>query len=277
MKRLLVFLLLLQIFLVYSQNDRFIYEVHYKKDSTNVETVKENYNLDVNPEGITYYNRIYYINDSIYNSTKHYGFKGYRLTSFLSHKNKNSFYENYEYIGDVNFYKIDEPVNMQWKILDSTKSINELKLQKAETNFGGRKWVAWFAQEIPISYGPYKFNGLPGLIVELYDTKKNYIFKLIKNEKIPKNYESFTLSGIKAKAIITNYKKLNNLKLELYQSPFKYVFNGGLSIPEGKKLQLEDGTILTKEQLKPAEKNEKIKIKSFNNPLELDKAIIYPN
>ena len=69
--------------------------------------------------------------------------------------------------------------------------------------------------------------------------------------------------------------ELNNLKLELYQNPFKYVLNGKLSIPEGKKLQLEDGTVLTKEQLKPAEKNERIKIKSFNNPIELDKVVRY--
>jgi hypothetical protein len=40
---------------------------------------------------------------------------------------------------------------------------------------------------------------------------------------------------------------------------------------------LEDGTILTKEQLKPAEKREQIKIKSLNNPIELDKAVIYSN
>jgi len=52
--------------------------------------------------------------------------------------------------------------------------------------------------------------------------------------------------------------------------------NGRLVLPEGKKLQLEDGTILTKEQLKPAEANERKKIKSFNNPIELDKAVKYP-
>ncbi|GEN75432.1 GLPGLI family protein [Chryseobacterium hagamense] len=275
MKELITFLLLLQTFLLFSQNNRFIYEVDYKKDSTSNEITKENYNLDITQNDINYYNRLYYINDSLYTNIKQYGFEGFKLTSFLLKKIKNPFYENYEYIGDVNFYKIEEPVSFEWEITDSTKSINELKVQKAETNFGGRKWIAWFTAEIPFSYGPYKFNGLPGLIIELYDSQKNYFFKLIKNEKIPKDYESLTLDGFKSKSIKTNYQKLNKLKLELYQNPFKYVLNGKLTIPDGKKLQLEDGTILTKEQLKPAEKKERIKIKSLNNPIELNKAIKY--
>lgn len=277
MKKLVALILFLYTFLSYSQNYRFTYEVAHKKDSTSNEITKENYNLDITPNDITYYNRLYYINDSVFNNVKKYGFEGFKLTSFLVKKNQNAFYENYEYIGDVHFYKIEESANFEWKITDSAKIINELKVQKAETTFGGRKWIAWFTEEIPLSYGPYKFNGLPGLIIQIYDDKKNYVFKLIKSEKISTDYESYTLEGFKSRAIKTNYKKLISLKLELYQNPFKYVLNGKLSIPEGKKLQLEDGTILTKEQLKPAEKNERIKIKSFNNPIELNMVIKYPN
>ncbi|MGC5745472.1 GLPGLI family protein [Chryseobacterium sp. NFX27] len=276
MKQFATLILCLHTFLLYSQNDRFIYEIKFKKDSTTYEITKENYNLDITQDDINYYNRLYYINDSIFANVKKYGFEGFKLTSFLSKEVKKPFYECYEYIGDVNFYKIDDSETFNWKISDSIKTINELKVQRAETNFGGRKWIAWFTQEIPLSYGPYKFNGLPGLIIEIYDTQKDYIFKLIKSEKIPQDYQSYTLDGFKSRAIKTNYKKLNNLKLELYQSPFKYILNGKLSIPEGKKLQLEDGTILTKEQLKPAEKSERMKIRSFNNPIELDKAAIYP-
>jgi GLPGLI family protein len=279
MKKTIALFLLMYTCLVYSQNDRFVYEVDYKKDSTSQEITKENYNLDIIQEGITYYNRLYYINDSLYAKTQVYGFEKFRLTSFLSKKQKNAFYESYEYIGDVNFYKIEEPVNLDWKITDSTKIIGDLKMQQAETNFGGRKWIAWFAKEIPLSYGPYKFHGLPGLIIEIFDTKKDYIFKLIKSEKIPKDYQSYTLKDRESNAIKTDYKKLNSLKLELYQNPFKYVLDGSgmsLAIAAGKKLMLEDGTILTKEQLKPAEKNERKKIRSFNNPIELDKAVIYP-
>ncbi|CAH0287778.1 GLPGLI family protein [Chryseobacterium sp. Bi04] len=277
MKKIVALVLFVNQCWLHAQNDRFIYAVDYKKDSTSQDMTRENYILDITKEDLTYYSRIDYINDSVFASTGKDGFKGFKLTSFFTKKLNNPLYENYEYIGDVNFYKIEEAVTLDWKITDHTKRINELKVQQAETNFGGRKWIAWFTPEIPLSYGPYKFNGLPGLIIEIYDTRKNYFFQLIKSEKIADNYQSHTLKTRKTNAIKTNYKKLDHLKLELYKDPFKYVFNGKLSIPEGKKLQLDDGTILSKEELKPAEKREREKIRSFNNPIELDKAVKYPN
>ncbi|MCQ9641900.1 GLPGLI family protein [Chryseobacterium sp. WG14] len=277
MKKIVALVLFVNQCWLHAQNDRFIYAVDYKKDSTSQDMTRENYILDITKEDLTYYNRIDYINDSVFASTGKDGFKGFKLTSFFTKKLNNPLYENYEYIGDVNFYKIEEAVTLDWKITDHTKRINELKVQQAETNFGGRKWIAWFTPEIPLSYGPYKFNGLPGLIIEIYDTRKNYFFQLIKSEKIADNYQSHTLKTRKTNAIKTNYKKLDHLKLELYKDPFKYVFNGKLSIPEGKKLLLDDGTILGKEELKPAEKREREKIRSFNNPVELDKAVKYPN
>ncbi|OCA68084.1 hypothetical protein BBI01_19775 [Chryseobacterium artocarpi] len=273
--KILVFLLLGTLS-CFSQNNRFIYEVKCKKDSTSKNITKENYYLDITKEDIAYYNRIYYINDSVFTASNQYGGKGYRLTSFLIKKTHDDIYQNYEYIGDVNFYRISEESKQQWIITDSIKIKDKFTLQKATTAFGGRNWIAWFTKDIPFAYGPYKFNGLPGLIMELYDTKNNYYFNIIKSEKIPINYKRISLENAISNSVFIDQKKLNKLKMELYESPFKYVLNGKLSIPEGKKLQLDDGTILTKEELKPAEKNERKKIKSFNNPIELDKAVKYP-
>ncbi|WP_185286519.1 GLPGLI family protein [Chryseobacterium indologenes] len=262
--------------MMFAQNNRFIYEVKYKKDSTSKDITRENYYLDITKEDIAYYNRLNYINDSIFNATGHYGFKGNRLTSFLIKKKGNNVFQNYEYIGDVNFYKISDEANQQWSISDSIKVLDNLKLQKATTQFGGRNWIAWFTKDIPMAYGPYKFNGLPGLIMELYDTKKNYYFKVIKSEKIADDYQRNSLNNYILRAISVTQKDLNKLRLDLYSNPFKYIFNGNLTMREGQKLQLDDGTILTKEQLKPAETNERKRLKAFNNPIELDKAVKYP-
>ncbi len=57
--------------------------------------------------------------------------------------------------------------------------------QKATTRYEGRDYVAWFAPKIPISDGPYKFSGLPGLIVEIADTKEYYRFELTGLSKVP--------------------------------------------------------------------------------------------
>ncbi|MEG1650143.1 MAG: GLPGLI family protein, partial [Rikenellaceae bacterium] len=48
----------------------------------------------------------------------------------------------------------------------------------------GREYEAWFTTEIPISEGPWKFYGLPGLIAKLHDKQKHYSFELIGFQKI---------------------------------------------------------------------------------------------
>lgn len=65
-----------------------------------------------------------------------------------------------------------------WTINGDTATINGYFSQKATCEFGGRKWQAWFTTEIPYSDGPYKFCGLPGLIIKISDTKGHYCFTL---------------------------------------------------------------------------------------------------
>jgi GLPGLI family protein len=79
-----------------------------------------------------------------------------------------------------------EPVPKQnWKITNETKEIAGYKCQKATCTFRGRHYIAWFTREIPVKEGPWKFNGLPGLIVKIYDTHEHYDFELysVKKEK----------------------------------------------------------------------------------------------
>ncbi len=80
-------------------------------------------------------------------------------------------------------YKYDENINFKWKISKDTLTIDTYKCNKATTNFAGRNYIAWFSREIPISNGPYKFTGLPGLIIKIYDVKKQHIFELISFKK----------------------------------------------------------------------------------------------
>lgn len=83
---------------------------------------------------------------------------------------------------DVYQYEEDRPID--WKISTETMKIGDYKVQKAETDFGGRKWTAWFTTDLPYQDGPYKFGGLPGLIVKIEDAQGEYSFDLMKNYKI---------------------------------------------------------------------------------------------
>lgn len=74
-------------------------------------------------------------------------------------------------------YEVPYPA-LDWELLGNTKVILGYKVEEAKVEYGGRKWTAWYAPEIPISDGPYIFNALPGLIMELYDSQDDYHFTL---------------------------------------------------------------------------------------------------
>jgi len=72
---------------------------------------------------------------------------------------------------------------MDWRLLSDTMTIGDALCYKAELNFGGRKWYAWYDAEVPISDGPYKFNGLPGLIYEIGDANNTWKYSLVDFKK----------------------------------------------------------------------------------------------
>lgn len=54
---------------------------------------------------------------------------------------------------------------------------------KATTKFAGREYIAWYSLDIPIPYGPYKFYGLPGLIVKLEEVSGMYVWEMCSLKK----------------------------------------------------------------------------------------------
>ena len=78
----------------------------------------------------------------------------------------------------------DELNTQQWEIRDSTKTILNYSCQMAVCNFRGREWTAWFTTDIPVSDGPWKLSGLPGLIMEAYDKGNQYVFTIVGLQKV---------------------------------------------------------------------------------------------
>jgi len=73
------------------------------------------------------------------------------------------------------FLKTEEPMSdMAWEIQSDTATLFGYLCQKATLKYRGREWTAWFALDLPISDGPYKFGGLPGLIVRMNDSRNHW-------------------------------------------------------------------------------------------------------
>jgi GLPGLI family protein len=92
--------------------------------------------------------------------------------NFPDHKNtihNRIAYDNYTYEEDI--------VTPKWKIENEKVTVLGYSCIKAATTFCGRNYMAWFTPDIPINDGPWKFTGLPGLILRVYDDKGQVTFE----------------------------------------------------------------------------------------------------
>ena len=101
------------------------------------------------------------------------------------------------YSRDLGFdYVKDTTIDIRWELTNESKKIGAYTVQKATATFRGRNYTAWFTTQIPLPYGPWKLSGLPGLILEAYDTHKE-IYWYFKNIEYPSKHE-YLLKKIKA-------------------------------------------------------------------------------
>lgn len=78
----------------------------------------------------------------------------------------------------------DSVPSLEWNFSDEeTDSIIGYDCRKATVEFAGRSYTAWFTPEIPLPFGPYKFGGLPGLILKLEDAERQYIWEAVGFER----------------------------------------------------------------------------------------------
>ena len=80
-------------------------------------------------------------------------------------------------------YHYTEPwPSMQWTLESEKQTICGYQCQRATCHWRGRDYEAWFTSAIPLKSGPWKFGGLPGLIMKIYDTKHLYTWEAVSVE-----------------------------------------------------------------------------------------------
>lgn len=139
------------------------------------------------------------------------------LGSFPRTRSSTFVYKNYpsgkmtvtDVISNDSFIYQDTLNAQDWQIIDSTKTILDYQCQKAVCDFRGREWTAWFSPEIPVSNGPWKLGGLPGLILEVYDADKHYYFSIVGIESVEQEPIIFS-RGSTAKI---KFRKINRREL----------------------------------------------------------------
>ncbi len=77
------------------------------------------------------------------------------------------------------FLVTEDQFPIRWKLARDEKVIGGVLCRKASGYFRGRNYEAWYAPGIPVRMGPWKFSGLPGLILEIYDLEKQVFFSAI--------------------------------------------------------------------------------------------------
>ena len=167
----------------------------------------------------------------------------------------------------------NEEPKFNWKISNDKQKIGEYEAQKATTEFGGRKWTAWFTESIPFPDGPYKFSGLPGLIVKIEDADKNFSWVLTANKPL-KEFEELSYSeklsaqfGARNDVTIINRDKFESSFEEYKKDPFASI--RAQITPEMKAMKMPGNDKTMGEMMNDQEKSIKDFYNASNNTVEI--------
>lgn len=199
MKQLLLGLLLLAGSNAFSQtildtvSYRFVYDVQAKMFERSINKNTDEHRLDIGEKGISYYyshwqRRSLFILDSLQRqggSMQEYdrirneqGIEPSYFSYFIFKNLPQAGWQMVDY-PMMELFQYQEPMGQDWELVEGDTIILEHPCQKAICHYHGRTWTAFYAIDIPISDGPWKLCGLPGLILRAYDHSDSFILNCV--------------------------------------------------------------------------------------------------
>lgn len=243
-QKLLGFFVLFAMVFSQAQTTRYIYETAVNPDSINLVSMRtERTFLDVKGEKSLFISENKLIKDSLFASIKLEDKETHKKEGKdfpkLNRHSEPTFFEYfitkvipeqkvyyYDRVGDQQiYYQEDRPI--KWEITNDVEKQNGYPAQKATVDFAGRTWTAWFTKDIAVSDGPYKFSGLPGLIVRLEDDKGDYKFDLVKKMILKNSFEEPISPAAKQSTRIDFHGDKAALQLEVMKSRKPIAANNG--------------------------------------------------
>lgn len=116
-----------------------------------------------------------------------------------------------------NFMSYEESLDtMEWTLEEGTETICGYPCNKATTTYGGREWTVWYTSDIPTSAGPWKFNGLPGLVMAAQDSESLHEFSAITFRKgtipVSKKNDATVFQSTRDKVLKSKLSAENDIK-----------------------------------------------------------------
>jgi len=184
--------------------------------------------LEIGKNSAKSYSHLLYEKDSIWTSLNAKGIVNTPLLQhavlptevFLSGKDKQTTVVYRTILGGPIYIYTEPTENLKWTIASEQKTILGYNCQKATATFRGRDYEAWFTMDIPSKYGPYKFTGLPGLILSLQDNNKEYSWNCI---GIKKGNNKMTINKYKWEYDKTTPEKLEQIVSRMYKDPIQFI------------------------------------------------------
>lgn len=240
-----------------SVNLKIWYEISIKSDSVKNTLQKDIAILEIGQLYSKYYSYLIYKRDSMMNEDANSG-KG--MSELLQNMGRYNTGGNptfiYRQFAGNNFtitseiatdkFIMSDTLTIKWVIKPDSLIIKGFSCQKATTYFRGRNYIAWFSTSLPVSAGPWKFYGLPGLIMKLADIEDIFNFQLTGIEYLnPKKPMKFDYNG----RMLTTRKKFMQSFDYYYNDPVGYMKNvSGLNF------------VITKEPDQPVKRVKLIKL-----------------
>lgn len=121
----------------------------------------------------------------------------------------------------------EDKEKLRWEMQQGSNIVCGYKCRKATLTFRGRNYTAWYVPEIAFSDGPWKFWGLPGLILKVSDDRNEFVFECIALEKARQNEQIY----IKDRGyFITTRERFNKTVKRAYENPRSSMENRGITL-----------------------------------------------
>lgn len=135
---------------------------------------------------------------------------------------------SFDKVAPNRFFYTEPLPDFKWELSDDTLNVSGYLCQKAVGEYAGRTWTAWYSEDVPASFGPWKLRGLPGMILKAEDSGGIFSFTCVGLMLREASIKYFSKNGY----TVTGRSKFVSHRNKLFCSK-KYVRKPNYYIPQG--------------------------------------------